>query len=199
MFVLNNTAISGCYEIQTQIHHDNRGHFVKVFQEDDFFKLGLETNFSEEYYSCSRKGVIRGMHFQTPPADHIKMVYCVQGEAFDVVLDIRIGSPTYGQTATFELSAEKGNCIYIPSGLAHGFCALSELTIMVYKVNSVYSPASDTGILWRSIGVHWPINDPIISIRDAGFQILSDFKSPGGFKFEAQRALKIDETPLRVF
>lgn len=178
MFELNRTAILGCYEIQTRILQDNRGRFVKVFHEHAYIKLGLETSFAEEYYSCSHRGVIRGMHFQTPPTDHMKMVYCVQGEVFDVVLDLRVGSPTYGNIATFKLSAEKGNCIYIPSGLAHGFCTISDMATMIYKVSSVYSPANDSGLLWSSIGADWPIKDPIVSSRDAEFQMLIDFKSP---------------------
>ena len=118
---LNPSKIPGCYEIQPAVFKDERGHFVKVFHEDTFKRHHLETDFTEEYYSVSLKNVLRGLHFQLPPKDHTKMVYCVEGEVIDVVVDLRIGSPTYGEFELFQLSAEKANIIYIPPGLAHGF------------------------------------------------------------------------------
>jgi dTDP-4-dehydrorhamnose 3,5-epimerase len=122
------------------------------------------------------------MHIQLPPVDHIKMVYCVQGKVMDAVIDLRIGSPTYGRHEIFELSAEKANSIYIPKGMAHGFCALSENTIMVYKVSTLYSPPHDSGLLWNSAGISWPISEPILSERDQSFPTLSQFESP--FRYE---------------
>jgi dTDP-4-dehydrorhamnose 3,5-epimerase len=110
------------------------------------------------------------------------MVYCVQGEVMDVVVDLRVGSPTYGQHAVFELSAAKANSIYIPKGMAHGFCARSEEAIMVYKVSTVYAPAQDAGILWNSLGVTWPTSDAILSVRDQSFPAFSQFESP--FRYE---------------
>lgn len=177
MFDVRPTQIPGCYEIQPRVVDDARGRFVKVFHRHAFAELGLEVNFAEEYYSVSRQEVIRGMHFQTPPMDHAKMVYCVQGDVFDAVVDLRLGSPSYGQTATFKLSAETGNYIYIPKGLAHGFCVTSESATLVYKVSSVYSPENDTGILWNSIGITWPSRTPVLSDRDRGFIPLADFNS----------------------
>jgi len=178
MFTLKPSAIAGCHEVQPRVMHDARGSFVKVFHADAFRELGLATEFTEEYYSHSHKGVIRGMHFQTPPADHAKMVYCVRGEVFDVVLDLRVGSPTYGQAATFVLSAEAGNYVYIPKGLAHGFCALSDTATLVYKVTTVYAPQSDAGVLWSSVDVDWPVETPILSERDARFPRFDQFESP---------------------
>jgi len=178
MFTLKDTALSGCFEIQPRVMDDARGRFVKVYHAPAFSELGLATDFEEEYYSHSRKHVIRGMHFQTPPEDHVKLVYCVHGEVFDVVVDLRSGSSTYGKTATFYLSAEKGNCLYIPKGLAHGFCTTSDLATLVYRVSSVYAPHHDTGVLWSSIDVEWPTERPIISERDAMFKPLSEFESP---------------------
>lgn len=178
MFTLNDTAIPGCFEVQPKVMVDARGRFVKVFHEEAFAKMGLVTNFAEEYYSTSIRGVVRGMHFQTPPMDHVKMVYCVQGEVFDVLLDLRRGSPTYGKPASFHLSAEKGNYLYIPKGLAHGFCALSETATLIYKVTTVYAPKNDAGVLWSSVGVRWPVENPVVSERDTGFKPLSEFESP---------------------
>ena len=178
MFQLNLTAIPGCYEIQPRIFNDVRGRFVKVFHRNAFVEHGLEADFSEEYYSVSHQGVIRGMHFQNPPMDHVKVVYCVQGEVFDVVVDLRLGSPSYGKSVTLNLSADKGNYVYIPKGLAHGFCATSESATLVYKVATEYSPEHDAGILWSSIGIAWPTASPVLSERDCGFIAMSDFKSP---------------------
>lgn len=110
------------------------------------------------------------------------MVYCVEGEVLDVVVDLRVGSPTYRQFALFELSAAKANSIYIPKGMAHGFCALSERAIMVYKVSTIYSPAHDAGVLWNSVGIPWPTTEAVISARDQSFPSLEQFESP--FRYE---------------
>ena len=178
MFTLKESAIQGCFELQPKVLDDNRGKFVKVFHESEFVALELETVFVEEYYSVSDKNVIRGMHFQLPPNDHVKMVYCVDGEVMDVVVDLRLGSPTYGQHAVFQLGANKANIIYIPKGMAHGFCVMSDKAILVYKVSSVYSLKNDMGIHWDSINIPWPTKTPIISNRDQGLLALNKFVSP---------------------
>jgi len=175
---LKHSKIPSCFEIIPEVFKDERGTFVKTFHEGVFKKNSLETNFAEEYYSFSCKGVLRGLHFQLPPVEHVKLVYCVSGKVLDAVVDLRVGSPTYGEFETFELSAEKANMIYIPKGLAHGFYVLSESAIMMYKVTTVYSPEHDTGILWNSVGIPWPDEKPIISKRDSEFIAFKDFKSP---------------------
>ena len=182
MFDLKPCKIAGCFELQPKTLEDARGRFVKVFHEQAFASLGLETDFAEEYYSISHKNVVRGLHFQSPPMDQIKMVYCVDGEVLDAVVDLRIGSPTYRQYALFELSAAKANCIYIPKGIAHGFCTLSEQAIMIYKVSTIYSPAHDGGVLWNSAGIPWPTTKAILSARDEGFPTFENFASP--FSYE---------------
>lgn len=182
MFDLKPSNLAGCFELQPKAFQDARGRFVKVFHEQAFAAQGLETNFTEEYYSVSYKNVIRGMHFQLPPMDHVKMVYCVEGEVMDAVVDLRVGSPTYGQYALFDLSATKANSIYIPKGMAHGFCVRSEQAIMVYKVSTIYSPAHDGGILWNSASIPWPITQSILSTRDESFPRLDQFVSP--FRYE---------------
>jgi dTDP-4-dehydrorhamnose 3,5-epimerase len=182
MFELKLCKLSGCFEMQPKVFDDARGRFVKVFHEQAFAEKGLETNFKEEYYSVSHKNVIRGMHFQLPPMDHVKMVYCVQGEVLDVVVDLRVGSPTYGEHALFELSAAKVNSVYIPKGMAHGFCARSDQAIMVYKVSTTYSPAHDAGLLWNSVGISWPTKEAILSVRDQSFSAFDKFVSP--FRYE---------------
>ena len=178
MFTLKPSAIQGCFELQPKVLDDARGRFVKVFQEQAFAELGLETVFVEEYYSVSHQNVLRGMHFQLPPADQVKMVYCVHGEIMDVVVDLRIDSSTYGQFELFELSAHKANSIYIPKGMAHGFCVRSESATMVYRTRTTHSPECDTGILWSSVSIPWPTGNPIISFRDQGFVSIDKFLSP---------------------
>lgn len=181
MFELIQTPIAGCYEIQPKVLSDERGCFVKTFHRAEFAARGLQLDFDEEYYSVSRAGVIRGLHFQLPPMDHVKLVYCLSGSVFDAVLDLRIGSPSYGQSFSTELSASKGNGLYIPKGLAHGFAVTSESAILTYKVSTVYSPQHDAGILWNSANIDWPITDPTLSNRDQSFAALSDFQSPFHF------------------
>lgn len=172
------TSISGCYEINPTVYRDERGSFIKTYHQDVFTDNRLATNFAEEYYSISRKGVLRGLHFQTPPKDHIKLVYCTMGQVLDVVVDLRKGSSTYGHFEMFDLSAEKANMIYIPKGLAHGFYVLSEQAILIYKVTTTYCSQHDSGILWNSVGISWPIKNPIMSARDTSFEPLDAFISP---------------------
>jgi dTDP-4-dehydrorhamnose 3,5-epimerase len=179
---MTSTHIPGCFEIQADLHTDERGLFVKTVVREEFLKCGLECDFVEQYYSISWPGVIRGMHFQRPPHEHAKLVYCVLGCVIDAVVDLRIGSPTHGQTLTVELSAAKGNMIYVPRGLAHGFCAREE-SVLVYNVSSAYAPQADTGVLWNSAGIEWPVDQPILSPRDQSFPPLPSFSSP--FVFEA--------------
>ena len=184
MMELVENKIPGCFEIFPRIHKDERGSFVKTFHAPTFESMGLCTDFVEEYYSVSHKGVIRGMHFQSPPHDHEKLVYCTVGNVMDVVIDLRKGSPTYAQHATFELSADKANMIYIPKGLAHGFAVLSDQATMMYKVTTVYAPESDHGIRWDSVGIDWPeeCDSELLSARDKSLVPLSGFESPFLYK-----------------
>ncbi len=171
-------GIPGFFEICPKIIEDERGRFVKTFHHDLFMANGLETRFTEEYYSFSRQGVLRGLHFQLPPHEHVKLVYCVSGEVVDVVVDLRIGSPSYGKHESTVLNAEKANLLYIPAGLAHGFYVTGETATMMYKVTTVYSAECDTGILWNSLDIRWPNAQPIVSARDSSFLPFSEFQSP---------------------
>ncbi len=175
------TVIGGCLEIQPRIFSDNRGAFVKTFHRDLFRQHGLQCDFAEQFYSTSHQGVLRGLHFQLPPADHAKLVTCVAGEVLDAVVDLRVGSPTYGKYALIELGATKANMVYIPSGMAHGFLTLSASATLLYNTTSVHSPAHDSGIRWDSAKIPWKIESPVVSPRDAAFVGLSDFNSP--FRF----------------
>lgn len=175
-------AIPGCYEIHSPVSNDERGSFVKTFQHESFVKYGLVTEWQEEYYTISRQRVLRGLHFQLPPHDHEKLVYCTDGGVLDVVVDLRAGSPAYGKHVMIELTANKANMICIPRGLAHGFYVTTPSATMHYKVSTQYAQSHDTGILWNSVGINWPDNNPMLSSRDKSFLNFSDFKSPFSFK-----------------
>ncbi len=170
--------IPGCILITPPVFRDARGMFVKTFLFEDFQSRGLCTTYAEEFHSNSVLGVIRGLHFQCPPYDHIKVVSCLSGHVLDVVVDIRRSSPTYGRSITIDLYADSSQAIYIPRGCAHGFLALSDEAIMTYKTSSVHSPEYDSGLRWDSIAMTWPIANPILSERDANWPALSEFNSP---------------------
>jgi dTDP-4-dehydrorhamnose 3,5-epimerase len=175
---ISETSISGCYEITLSTFSDNRGNFIKTFNREIFEENSLEVNFSEQYYSISHKRVLRGLHFQIPPKDHVKLVHCISGDILDVVFDLRKDSPSFGRYKEFRLNAKNRNLIYIPSGLAHGFYVLSDNATVIYNTSTTYSPDHDSGILWNSIGYIWPDDKPIISMRDSGFVPFSAFESP---------------------
>lgn len=175
---INKTKLVDCYEIIPSLFTDNRGVFVKTFHQDFFAQNQLETHFAEEYYSVSRQGVLRGLHFQTPPNDHVKLVYCIKGEVLDAVVDLRHGSPSYGQFELFTLNSGKGNMVYIPAGMAHGFYVISKEAIVVCNLSSVFSASSDSGIKWDSVGIPWPDASPILSKKDKELPRFSQFNSP---------------------
>ncbi|MBP2833877.1 dTDP-4-dehydrorhamnose 3,5-epimerase [Aquimarina sp. U1-2] len=176
---LKETLIPGCYKIALDSFEDNRGSFFKTFHSDVFEEKGLCCNWKEEYFSVSNKNVIRGMHFQTPPMDHDKIVTCLTGSVLDVVIDLRKNSPQFKKYATFKLDSNTlDKMLYIPKGCAHGFMSLEDNTLMYYKVSSVYSPENDKGIHWNSIGFEWNVIKPIVSERDKNHPSLKDFQSP---------------------
>lgn len=172
------TALDAIKIIRTNVIEDTRGSFQKLYHKNQFKNFGIYENFDEKYISVSRKNVIRGMHFQTPPNDHSKIVSCINGTALDVALDIRKDSSTYGQFFSVEISKENGLMVYIPKGFAHGFIAKTDDCALLYQVSSVHSPKSDKGILWSSFGYDWGILKPLLSERDKSFLPFSSFKSP---------------------
>ena len=174
-------SIPGAFEISCPFSEDQRGDFVKVLHSPSFTESGLESSFTESYYSTSKKGVVRGMHFQVPPHDHCKLVYSVDGEVMDVLLDLRKGSPAYGDYVTLTLSKTKRNSVYIPKGVAHGFLVKSDWATLVYMTSTEYNAAADKGVLWNSIGLDWGLDQPELSERDRGFVSLEELNSP--FKF----------------
>ncbi len=181
------TALAGVFVIQTDPRHDERGMFVKVFHQGIFLDHRLTTNFQESYYSTSKKDVVRGMHFQTPPADHAKLVYVTHGAILDVILDIRKGSPSFGQFISVELSDQNYHAIYVPSGFAHGFLSLQDDSCVTYMQTSMYAPEYDAGIRFDSFGMQWGVEQPILSPRDHAFPSFDQFTTPFIYKKDGQQ------------
>jgi dTDP-4-dehydrorhamnose 3,5-epimerase len=178
MFKIRRTEIRGFVELQPIVRTDVRGSFVKTFHDDVFRENDLETDFREQYYSVSTGGVLRGLHFQLPPRDHAKLVFCPVGEIMDVAVDLRADSPTFGRYDVIRVSAEQGNEAYVARGLAHGFYVLSIRAIVVYNVTSTYDPEHDAGVRWDSVGIPWPSPAPTLSDRDKTLPTFAEFDSP---------------------
>ena len=172
------TTIEGLKILEPKIFEDDRGRFIKTFTNSFFEQQNLNIDIKEAYYSISQKNVIRGMHFQTPPYDHIKLVYVPYGKIIDVVLDIRKNSPTYGKYFSLEISAENGKILIIPKGLAHGFKALENNTNVTYMQTTCYAPNNDMGIRYDSFGFDWDCSKPQLSQRDLTFETFDKFKTP---------------------
>lgn len=169
--------IPGLFEIELFHALDDRGLFVKTFEKGAFENAGIESSFTESFYSVNKAKVIRGMHFQLPPHHHGKLVYCTSGTILDVILDLRKDSPAYGRHVTAEISGRNHLALFLPKGVAHGFCSLTEAT-MVYLTSTSHNAGADSGIRWDSFGMKWPVADPVISERDKAFAPFADFKSP---------------------
>lgn len=178
MFEIVSTAIPGLKSISTRALRDDRGSFMKLFHQDAFLQSRLGTHFSEIYMSTSRRGVVRGMHFQLPPHHHDKLVYCISGKVLDVVLDLRTDSPEFQRCAGFELSDRGLSGLYVPKGCAHGFAALTDSATMLYLVETMYAPEADSGVRWDSIDFDWPEKSPTVSSRDQTLPTLENFDSP---------------------
>jgi dTDP-4-dehydrorhamnose 3,5-epimerase len=181
MFSKIETEIPGCFEIAFRLLADNRGSFVKAFHRPLFEQMELNVQVAEEFFSTSVRNVFRGMHFQVPPTDVDKLVFCVKGTVTDYVVDLRVGSPSYGKHLAFKLDSRNPKAIFIPKGLAHGFYVTSDEAIMHYKSSGIYDPKTDSGISYKGLPFEKEIVDPIISERDKSFSSLNDFENP--FKF----------------
>lgn len=167
--------IAGLYEIQPKVFGDSRGYFFEAWSERDFAAAGLTMRFVQDNQSRSSKGVLRGLHFQkTEPQG--KLVRCIEGEVYDVAVDIRVGSPTYGAYHAVVLSGSRNNQFYIPEGCAHGFLVLSETAVFAYKCTAFYRPDDEGGIIWNdpSINIAWPDIGlaPLLSPKDSQLPLL---------------------------
>lgn len=172
------TIIEGI-KIIDQFHtKDNRGLFVKTFHYNTFVQAGINFQIRESFYSVSDRNVIRGMHFQHPPYDHDKLVYCIAGAIHDVVLDLRKDSKTYGEYFDLELSSKNCKALFVPKGFAHGFKSLEQDSITYYLVSSENERNADDGVHYNSFGFDWNCKNPILSERDKSFIDFNNFKSP---------------------
>ena len=165
--------------IEPKVFKDERGFFLETFKRSDFIKNNIKESFVQENSSHSNYGILRGLHFQKNPKAQGKLVMVIKGEVFDVAVDIRKNSPTYGKWVGVILSEENKNMLYIPTGFAHGFCVLSKEVDFIYKVTEEYSPETEAGIIWNDpeLNIKWPIENPIINERDAKFPEFKDIDS----------------------
>ena len=171
------TELSGLIEIIPDIYHDDRGYFLEFFHDEKFHESGLITEFVQDNQSFSKKGVLRGLHFQMPPYEQGKLVRAITGKILDVAVDIRKSSPNFGKHFKVVLEASKQNMLYIPPGFAHGFIALED-AVFQYKCTGYYHPQSDAGIRWNDpdLGIEWGNPDPVISEKDATLPSFSDYQ-----------------------
>ena len=179
------TNISDVYVIEPSVFRDNRGYFLESFNLEQFKANLFPIKFVQDNESKSSKGVLRGLHFQKPPFDQAKLVRCVEGRVIDVAVDIRNGSPTYGQHVSVELTGENKKQLFIPRGFAHGFSVLSETAIFAYKVDNLYAPEYESGIKYddSDLNINWglPKSEVQISLKDKRLVEFKSFISP--FKY----------------
>jgi dTDP-4-dehydrorhamnose 3,5-epimerase len=178
MFEFEDTGFEGLKIVRPFWQSDARGSFLKFFHAPTFQRAGLVAQFAESFATISAAGVLRGMHFQAPPHDQAKLVYCVSGRVLDVVLDIRSNSVTYGQTFSVTLDGDNIRGIYISRGFAHGFFTITDSSTLHYMVETVHAPSHDLGIVWDSFGFDWPEADPNCSPRDKTLPKWSEFETP---------------------
>jgi dTDP-4-dehydrorhamnose 3,5-epimerase len=170
--------VLGAHELVLEPAHDRRGTFVKLFQASAFAGAGLAFDVAELFVSRSQRGVLRGLHYQAPPADVAKIVACLDGEVLDAVVDLRPDSPTYRRHCVLELSAGRANAVYVPHGCAHGFLVTGDEALVAYLQSGEHDPVREGGVLWSSAGIDWGIDAPVLSDRDAAFPTLEELDSP---------------------
>lgn len=162
-------TIKGLFEISFNPKMDSRGFFMRVYDKEEFRKWNIDRDWLQENHSRSeKKGIIRGLHFQLSPFDETKLVRCINGAVFDVAVDMRPDSESFGHWAGVELTAGNRKALYIPRGFAHGFCTLSDVSEVLYKVDNYYSPENERGLLWNDpdLAIDWPVKNPILSDKD---------------------------------
>lgn len=164
------TPISGVVLIDLEVHGDKRGYFLECYRRSRYAELGLDIEFVQDNRSFSLKGIVRGMHYQVRhPIGHLVTV--TRGRVFDVGVDLRVGSQTFGKHVAITLEAERHQQLYLPPGIAHGFCSLADENEIFYKCTDYYFPEDEAGVLWNDpdLGIPWPLVSPVINPRDAAF------------------------------
>ncbi|MBM3524708.1 MAG: dTDP-4-dehydrorhamnose 3,5-epimerase, partial [Alphaproteobacteria bacterium] len=167
--IIRQHAFAGVHLIATQPRRDERGSFARLYDAEALTRAGLHRNWLQENEAVTtRKHVIRGLHFQRPPASETKLVRCALGAILDVFVDLRRGSPSFGRWSAVTLSQENGEILFLPRGFAHGYCTLTDTTLVSYKVDARYDPASEGGVNWADpdLAIGWPTDTPILSERD---------------------------------
>jgi len=175
---INKTFIEDLLIIEPQLFKDERGFFYESYNKNN---LDINIVFVQDNESKSYKGVIRGLHFQTPPFEQTKLVRCVSGNILDVAVDLRTNSKTYGKSFSIELSSENNRQLFVPKGFAHGFQVLSEIAIVSYKVDNYYNPDSESGLIWndKDLSIDWNLDlKPILSKKDLKLISFKELKSP---------------------
>lgn len=177
-FKFTKLDIEGLIVVEPDKFEDNRGYFMETYRKSLFSENGINVEFSQDNQSFSKKGVLRGLHFQKEPYGQDKLVRCISGEVYDVAVDLRKNSPTFGVWCGLNLSAENRKMFYIPRGFAHGFYTLSDTAEVAYKVSGEYAPSANCGVLWcdKEINVDWGEIEPILSEQDKKWQTFSEIK-----------------------
>jgi dTDP-4-dehydrorhamnose 3,5-epimerase len=169
------TSLAGVLIIEPKVFGDARGYFMETWNRAAYREAGVDTDFVQDNLSRSARGVLRGLHYQHPRGQG-KLVHVLEGEVFDVMVDIRRGSPTFGRWEGVTLSAENKRQVYIPPGFAHGFCVVSETALFAYKCTEFYSPQTEGSVRWDdpALGIAWPLVEPSLSKKDADAMLLKD-------------------------
>ncbi len=175
---VHTTKLAGVVIIEPKVFGDERGFFTETWNQQRYAEQVTTENFVQDNLSFSKQGVLRGLHFQTVNPQG-KLVHVLQGEVFDVAVDIRLGSPTFGQWVSVLLSAENKKQFYVPSGFAHGFCVTSATALFAYKCTDIYNPTAEGCVLWddAALNIPWPVNNPELSVKDQQGIKLADFEA----------------------
>lgn len=179
------TALEGVLLLDTEWFQDERGFFMESWHQRDFAAAGLDLKFVQDGHSQSRRGVLRGLHYQDMTAPMGKLLRCTAGELFDVAVDLRVGSPTCGKWVSARLSAENKTQIYIPPGFAHGFQAVGDITEIQYRLTNFYTPSSEGTLAWDdpTLAIAWPLTDPTLSPRDRRGMTLEQYLKKPAFRY----------------
>ncbi len=183
---IDSTDLADVLVITPRVFKDPRGFFLESYNRETWRANGIYTVFVQDNHSRSTRGTLRGLHFQLPPTAQVKLVRCVHGAIWDVAVDIRVGSPTFGRWVGVELSADNFRQLYIPAGFAHGFCVLSDEADVLYKTSVVYSKPHEQGIAWDDpqLAITWPVAEPLLSDRDRAAPSLTEYVAGTPFVYE---------------